>query len=213
LQGHGERNALIFDLGGRTLVVSIMTIEDGKCYIKATCWSIYMGGENFDSIMIDHFVDDFEPKYKDLETNKSAVRRLQTACERAKCALSYSPETSIEIDSLFEGINLNKTITRTKFEELNKGLVITMMDHVTTCLRDAKMDKSQIHDLVLIGGSTQIPMVQEMLQDFFNGKKLYMSINPDEAVAYGAAVQAAILTGVVTSEEVQDLWVLGQLEE
>jgi L1 cell adhesion molecule like protein len=201
LQGHGERNVLTFDLGGRTLVVSIITVEDGKCYVKDKCWSINLGGENFDNIMVDHFVEDLEPKYKkNFETNNRAVRRLHAACERAKCALSYSPDTSIEVDSLFEGFNFKTSITRTKFEDLNKDLVITIMDHVTTCLQDAKMDQSQIHDIVLIGGSAQIPMVQKQLQDFFNGKDLYKSINPDEAVAYGAAVQAAILTGVGTSE-------------
>ncbi|MCP5809755.1 Hsp70 family protein, partial [Klebsiella pneumoniae] len=155
-----------------------------------------------------HFVQEFKRKYKkDLATNKRALRRLRTACERAKRTLSSSTQASIEIDSLFEGIDFYTSITRARFEELNADLFRSTMEPVEKSLRDAKMDKAQIHDIVLVGGSTRIPKVQKLLQDFFNGKELNKSINPDEAVAYGAAVQAAILHGD-KSEEVQDLLLL-----
>jgi L1 cell adhesion molecule like protein len=158
--------------------------------------------------MVNHFVQEFKRKYKkDLTSNKRAVRRLRTACERAKRTLSSSTQASIEIDSLFEGIDFYTSITRARFEELNADLFRSTMEPVEKSLRDAKMDKAQIHDIVLVGGSTRIPKVQKLLQDFFNGKELNKSINPDEAVAYGAAVQAAILAGD-KSEEVQDLLLL-----
>lgn len=158
--------------------------------------------------MVNHFAQEFKRKYKkDLTTNKRALRRLRTACEKAKRILSSSSQTSIEIDSLFEGIDFYTSITRARFEELNADLFRSTMEPVEKSLRDAKMDKAQIHDIVLVGGSTRIPRVQKLLQDFFNGKELNKSINPDEAVAYGAAVQAAILHGD-KSEEVQDLLLL-----
>merc|ERR1719402_369173 len=158
--------------------------------------------------MVDHFVNEFKRKHKkDLAGNKRALRRLRTACERAKRTLSASAQASIEIDSLFEGIDFYTSITRARFEELNADLFRGTMDPVEKSLRDAKMDKSDIHEIVLVGGSTRIPKIQKLLQDFFNGKDLNKSINPDEAVAYGAAVQAAILCGD-KSEEVQDLLLL-----
>jgi L1 cell adhesion molecule like protein len=206
LQGHGERNVLIFDLGGRTLDVSILTIEDGKYEVKTTAGNTHLGGEDFDNKMVKHFVQIFRRKYqKDLKTNMRALRRLRAACEQAKCALSHSTEVSIDIDSLFEGIDFNLSITRTTFEQLNKDLFRSTMEAVKKSLQDAKMDKSQIHYIVLIGGSTRIPKVQKLLQDFFNGKELYKSSKPDETVAYGAAVQAAFLTGVGRSEDVHNL--------
>lgn len=208
LQGHGERNVLIFDLGGGTFDVSILTIEDGIFEVKSTAGDTHLGGEDFDNRMVNHFVQEFKRKYKkDLTSNKRAVRRLRTACERAKRTLSSSTQASIEIDSLFEGIDFYTSITRARFEELNADLFRSTMEPVEKSLRDAKMDKAQIHDIVLVGGSTRIPKVQKLLQDFFNGKELNKSINPDEAVAYGAAVQAAILAGD-KSEEVQDLLLL-----
>jgi L1 cell adhesion molecule like protein len=209
LQGHGERNVLIFYLGCRTFDVSILTIEDGKWKFKAPVWRTDLGGEDFDNSMVNHFVQEFKRKYKmDLKTDKRAVRRLRAACERAKCTLSDVTEASIKIDSLFEGMDINIPITRAKFEVLNADLFRSTMEPVKKSLQDAKMSKAQIHDIVLIGGSTRIPKVQTLLQDFFNGKELYKSIKPDEAVAYGAAVQAAILAGVGKSEEVQDLlWI------
>jgi len=167
-----------------------------------------LGGEDFDNRMVTHFVQEFKRKYKkDLTTNKRALRRLRTACERAKRTLSSSTQASIEIDSLFDGIDFYTSITRARFEELNADLFRGTLEPVEKSLRDAKMDKAQIHDIVLVGGSTRIPKIQKLLQDFFNGKELNKSINPDEAVAYGAAVQAAILHGD-KSEEVQDLLLL-----
>ncbi|VDM39102.1 unnamed protein product [Toxocara canis] len=207
-KGHGERNVLIFDLGGGTFDVSILTIEDGIFEVKSTAGDTHLGGEDFDNRMVNHFVAEFKRKHKkDLSTNPRALRRLRTACERAKRTLSSSSQASIEIDSLFEGIDFYTNITRARFEELCADLFRSTMDPVEKALRDAKMDKSQMHDIVLVGGSTRIPKVQKLLSDFFSGKELNKSINPDEAVAYGAAVQAAILSGD-KSEAVQDLLLL-----
>ncbi|PIM96271.1 Heat shock protein 70, partial [Candidatus Hodgkinia cicadicola] len=206
-KGTGERNVLIFDLGGGTFDVSILTIEDGIFEVKSTAGDTHLGGEDFDNRMVNHFVQEFKRKYKkDLAQNKRALRRLRTACERAKRTLSSSTQASIEIDSLYEGIDFYTSITRARFEELNADLFRSTMEPVEKSLRDAKMDKAQIHDIVLVGGSTRIPKVQKLLQDFFNGKELNKSINPDEAVAYGAAVQAAIICG--DKSEVQDLLLL-----
>ncbi|XP_059487471.1 heat shock 70 kDa protein cognate 4 [Neocloeon triangulifer] len=207
-KGQGERHVLIFDLGGGTFDVSILTIEDGIFEVKSTAGDTHLGGEDFDNRMVNHFVQEFKRKYKkDLTTNKRALRRLRTACERAKRTLSSSTQASIEIDSLFEGIDFYTSITRARFEELCADLFRSTLEPVEKSLRDAKMDKAQINDIVLVGGSTRIPKIQKLLQDFFNGKELNKSINPDEAVAYGAAVQAAILAGD-KSEAVQDLLLL-----
>lgn len=204
----GERNVLIFDLGGGTFDVSILSIDDGIFEVKSTAGDTHLGGEDFDNRLVNHFAQEFKRKHKkDLTTNKRALRRLRTACERAKRTLSSSTQASIEIDSLFEGTDFYTSITRARFEELNADLFRSTMEPVEKAIRDAKMDKSSIHDIVLVGGSTRIPKVQKLLQDFFNGKELNKSINPDEAVAYGAAVQAAILHGD-KSEEVQDLLLL-----
>jgi len=203
-----ERNVLIFDLGGGTFDVSILTIEEGIFEVKSTAGDTHLGGEDFDNRMVTHFVQEFKRKNgKDLSDNKRGLRRLRTACERAKRTLSSSSQASIEIDSLHEGIDFYSTITRARFEELNADLFRSTLEPVEKALRDAKMDKSQIHEIVLVGGSTRIPKVQKLLQDLFNGKELNKSINPDEAVAYGAAVQAAILTGD-KSEDVKDLLLL-----
>uniref|UniRef100_A0A4W5QXQ0 Heat shock protein family A (Hsp70) member 8 n=1 Tax=Hucho hucho TaxID=62062 RepID=A0A4W5QXQ0_9TELE len=203
-----ERNVLIFDLGGGTFDVSILTIEDGIFEVKSTAGDTHLGGEDFDNRMVNHFISEFKRKYKkDISDNKRAVRRLRTACERAKRTLSSSTQASIEIDSLYEGVDFYTSITRARFEELNADLFRGTLDPVEKSLRDAKMDKAQVHDIVLVGGSTRIPKIQKLLQDFFNGKELNKSINPDEAVAYGAAVQAAILSGD-KSENVQDLLLL-----
>ena len=204
----GERNVLIFDLGGGTFDVSILTIEDGIFEVKSTAGDTHLGGEDFDNRMVNFFVQEFKRKHKkDLSTNKRALRRLRTACERAKRTLSSSSQASIEIDSLMEGIDFYTSITRARFEEMNADLFRGTLEPVEKALRDAKMDKGGIHDIVLVGGSTRIPKIQKLLQDFFNGKELNKSINPDEAVAYGAAVQAAILHGD-KSEAVQDLLLL-----
>ncbi|ROT61785.1 heat shock protein 70 [Penaeus vannamei] len=195
----GERNVLIFDLGGGTFDVSILTIEDGIFEVKSTAGDTHLGGEDFDNRMVNHFIQEFKRKYKkDPSENKRSLRRLRTACERAKRTLSSSTQASVEIDSLFEGIDFYTSITRARFEELCADLFRGTLEPVEKSLRDAKMDKAQIHDIVLI---------QKLLQDFFNGKELNKSINPDEAVAYGAAVQAAILCGD-KSEAVQDLLLL-----
>ena len=204
----GERNVLIFDLGGGTFDVSILTIEDGIFEVKSTAGDTHLGGEDFDNRMVNHFIQEFKRKYKkDPSENKRALRRLRTACERAKRTLSASAQASIEIDSLYEGIDFYTSVTRARFEELCGDLFRGTLEPVEKSLRDAKMDKAQIHDIVLVGGSTRIPKIQKLLQDFFNGKELNKSINPDEAVAYGAAVQAAILCGD-KSEAVQDLLLL-----
>merc|ERR1711962_209471 len=203
-----ERNVLIFDLGGGTFDVSILSIEDGIFEVKSTAGDTHLGGEDFDNRLVEHFIKEFQRKHKkDISQNKRAIRRLRTACERAKRTLSASAQANIEIDSLFEGDDFYTSITRARFEELCSDLFRGTLQPVEKALRDAKMDKSSIHDIVLVGGSTRIPKVQKLLQDFFNSKDLNKSINPDEAVAYGAAVQAAILTGD-TSEAVSDLLLL-----
>ncbi|CAB4058133.1 HSPA1s [Lepeophtheirus salmonis] len=203
-----ESNVLIFDLGGGTFDVSILTIEDGIFEVKSTAGDTHLGGEDFDNRMVSHFVNEFKRKHKkDIKGNKRAVRRLRTACERAKRTLSASAQANIEIDSLFEGVDFYTSITRARFEELCSDLFKGTLAPVEQAMRDAKMDKSAINDLVLVGGSTRIPKIQKLLQDFFNGKELNKSINPDEAVAYGAAVQAAILTGE-NHESVSDLLLL-----
>jgi len=207
-KGAAECNVLIFDLGGGTFDVSILTIEEGIFEVKSTAGDTHLGGEDFDNRMVDHFVNEFKRKHKkDMKGNKRALRRLRTACERAKRTLSASAQANIEIDSLFEGVDFYTSITRARFEELCSDLFKGTLEPVEKAMRDAKMDKSSINDIVLVGGSTRIPKVQKLLQDFFNGKELNKSINPDEAVAYGAAVQAAILTGD-QSEAVSDLLLL-----
>ena len=207
-QSSSERNVLIFDLGGGTFDVSLLTIEEGIFEVKATAGDTHLGGEDFDNRLVNHFVQEFKRKNKkDITGNPRSMRRLRTACERAKRTLSSSTQTSIEIDSLFEGIDFFSSITRARFEELCMDLFRGTMDPVEKCLRDSKMSKTQVHDVVLVGGSTRIPKVQSLLSDFFNGKEPSKSINPDEAVAYGAAVQAAILSGNGSSKT-EDLLLL-----
>merc|ERR1711975_75368 len=207
-KGSAECNVLIFDLGGGTFDVSILTIEEGIFEVKSTAGDTHLGGEDFDNRMVDHFVAEFKRKQKkDIKGNKRALRRLRTACERAKRTLSASAQANIEIDSLFEGIDFYTSITRARFEELCSDLFKGTLEPVEKAMRDAKFDKSSINDVVLVGGSTRIPKIQKLLQDFFNGKELNRSINPDEAVAYGAAVQAAILTGD-TSDTIGDVLLL-----
>ncbi|XP_055374565.1 major heat shock 70 kDa protein Ba-like isoform X1 [Condylostylus longicornis] len=202
----GEKNVLIFDLGGGTFDVSILTIDEGSLFeVRATAGDTHLGGEDFDNRLVNHFAEEFKRKYKkDLRSNPRALRRLRTAAERAKRTLSSSTEASIEIDALFEGVDFYTKISRARFEELCADLFRSTLHPVEKALNDAKMDKSQIHDIVLVGGSTRIPKVQNLLQQFFNGKSLNLSINPDEAVAYGAAIQAAILTGSKDSK-IQDV--------
>lgn len=206
--GGGERNVLIFDLGGGTFDVSILTIEDGIFEVKSTRGDTHLGGEDFDNRMVDFFKKEFLKKYKkDISSNKRAMRRLRTACERAKRTLSSSHQANIEIDSLYEGIDYYTSFSRAKFEKENDDLFRSTTEPVEKALKDAKLTKSDIHEIVLVGGSTRIPKIQELLKTTFNGKELNKSINPDEAVAYGAAVQAAILHGD-KSEAVSDLLLL-----
>ncbi|XP_013110577.2 heat shock protein 70 [Stomoxys calcitrans] len=202
----GERNVLIFDLGGGTFDVSILTIDEGSLFeVRATAGDTHLGGEDFDNRLVTHLAEEFKRKYKkDLRSNPRALRRLRTAAERAKRTLSSSSEATIEIDALFEGQDFYTKISRARFEELCADLFRQTLQPVEKALNDAKMDKSDIHDIVLVGGSTRIPKVQNLLQQFFCGKSLNLSINPDEAVAYGAAIQAAILSGDKSSA-IQDV--------
>ncbi|KAH8770125.1 heat shock protein [Diaporthe sp. PMI_573] len=205
----GERNVLIFDLGGGTFDVSLLTIEEGIFEVKSTAGDTHLGGEDFDNRLVNHFVNEFKRKHKkDLSTNARALRRLRTACERAKRTLSSSAQTSIEIDSLFEGIDFYTSITRARFEELCQDLFRSTLQPVDRVLTDAKIDKSQVHEIVLVGGSTRIPRIQKLITDYFNGKEPNKSINPDEAVAYGAAVQAAILSGDTSSKSTNEILLL-----
>ena len=208
-KGSGEKNVLIFDLGGGTFDVSLLTIEDGIFEVKATAGDTHLGGEDFDSRMVNHFVQEFKRKNKgmDLSSNPRSLRRLRTACERAKRTLSSQAQASIEIDALFEGIDFYTSITRALFENLCQDLFKGCLNPVEKVLRDSKIDKRSVHEVVLVGGSTRIPKIQQLLKDFFNGKEPAKSINPDEAVAYGAAVQAAILEGK-SDEKLDDLLLL-----
>ncbi|KAK8465415.1 hypothetical protein PHAVU_009G076700 [Phaseolus vulgaris] len=191
----GERNIFIFDLGGGTFDVSLLTIKGDVFKVKATAGDTHLGGEDMDNRMVKYFVEEFKRKNKvDINGNRRALRRLRTACERAKRTLSYAVDTTIEIDALSGSIDFCSSITRARFEELNLDLFKRCMETVDMCLVDSKMDKSDVDDVVLVGGSSRIPKVQQLLQDYFKGKELCMSINPDEAVAYGAAIQAALLT-------------------
>ena len=204
-----EKNVLIFDLGGGTFDVSLLTIEEGIFEVKATAGDTHLGGEDFDNRMVDYFLTDFKRKHrKDMSSNQRSLRRLRTACERAKRTLSSSTQAHIEIDSLFDGIDYNATITRARFEDLCLDQFKKCMDPVEKVLRDAKTSKGAVDEIVLVGGSTRIPKVQAMLSEFFNGKEPCKSINPDEAVAYGATVQAAILSGQDKSEKLSELLLL-----
>jgi len=205
----GERNVLIYDMGGGTFDVSLLTIEDGIFEVKATAGDTHLGGEDFDNRIVDFCMQDFKRKNrgKDLAGNNRALRRLRTQCERAKRTLSASTQATIEIDSLFDGIDYSCSLSRARFEELNMDYFRNSMGPVEKTLRDSGIDKRNVHEVVMVGGSTRIPKVQQLIQEFFNGKEPCRSINPDEAVAFGAAVQAAILTGEGSSQ-VQDLLLL-----
>ncbi|CAF1020198.1 unnamed protein product [Adineta steineri] len=199
-----ERNILVFDLGSGNINVSVLKIEQGIIEVKSVVGDTHLGGEDFDNRIVTHFVQEFKRKNnKDISRNKRALCRLRTACERAKRTLSSSSQASIEINSLHEDTDFYTTITRAYFEELCADLFRSTLEPVEKALRDAKMDKASMHEIVLVGGSTHIPKIQKLLQDFFNGKELNRSINPDEAVARGAAIRAAVLTGD-QSEEVKN---------
>jgi L1 cell adhesion molecule like protein len=203
-----ERNIIIFDMGGGTHDVSLLQLDGGLFEVKATAGNSHLGGEDIDNRILDHVIQDFKRKHKkDISDNARAVKRVKTAAERAKRVLSSSTSTTIELDSLYEGIDYQMTLTRARFEELCMDLFRQAMDPVEQVLRDAKMSKGEIDEVVLVGGTTRIPKVQQLLSDFFNGKELCKSLNPDECVAYGAAVQAAVITGQ-GNESTKDLLLL-----
>lgn len=200
-----EKNVLIFDLGGGTFDVSLLSIDEGIFEVKATAGDTHLGGEDFDNILMKYFIDEFKRKHKiNINENKRSLRRLKTACEKAKRTLSSSSTASIELESLCEGIDFFTSITKARFESLCMNLFQQCINPVTKVLQDAGISKSNVHEIVLVGGSTRIPKIQELLSSFFNGKELNKGINPDEAVAYGAAVQAAILSGGTTEGDKAD---------
>ena len=204
----GERNILIADIGGGTTDFSILTIEDSVFEVKATAGDTFLGGSDFDNKLLDYFTEEFKRKHKkDLTENKRAVRRLRTACETAKRTLSSASVANVEIDSLYDGVDFSSTITRAKFENLCDDLCKKTMVFLDQVIEDSKVSKDRIHEIVLVGGTTRIPRIQQLLSEYFNGKELCKSINPDECVAYGAAVQAALLTGN-GDEKIQDLLLL-----
>jgi len=202
-----EKTVLIFDLGGGTFDVSLLSIDDGIFEVKATAGDTHLGGEDFDNIMMKYFIDEFKRKNKtdtDVSENKRAMRRLKIACERAKRTLSSSSTASVELESFHEGHDYFTSITKARFESLCMNLFQKCISPVTKVLQDAGVSKSAVDEIVLVGGSTRIPKVQELLSSFFNGKTLNKGINPDEAVAYGAAVQAAILSGGTSGNDKAD---------
>ncbi|PSN69559.1 heat shock protein-like protein [Corynespora cassiicola Philippines] len=204
-----ERNVLIYDLGGGTFDVSLLHIQGGVFTVKATAGDTHLGGQDFDTNLLDHFKKEFQKKTKkDISGDARALRRLRTACERAKRTLSNATQTTVEIDSLFDGEDFNSSITRARFEDLNAKAFNGTIQPVEQVLKDANIPKDKVDEIVLVGGSTRIPKIQKLLSDFFGGKKLEKSINPDEAVAYGAAVQAGILSGKATSADTADLLLL-----
>ena len=192
-----EENVLIFDLGGGTFDVSLLSLEDGLFEVKATNGNTHLGGEDFDNRLVEYCAGEFRRKTSiDIKGNAKALRRVRASCEKAKRALSAATQATVDIDALMEGEDLNVVITRSKFEDLCMDLFKKCMPPLENVIKDAKMSKSQIDEVVLVGGSTRIPKIQSMVQEFFNGKEPNKGINPDEAVAYGAAVQAAIMTNV-----------------
>ena len=191
----GEKNVLIFDCGGGTHDLSVLTLDDGVFEVKATAGDVHLGGEDFDNTLVDYCAVEFKKKTKiDITSNSKALRRLRTSCERAKRTLSSATQATIEVDGLAEGNDFSTTLTRAKFESLCEPFFRRCMAPLDGLLKDAKMSKEQIHEIVMVGGSSRIPKIREMLTSYFNGKKLNDSVNPDEAVAFGAAVQAHILT-------------------
>jgi L1 cell adhesion molecule like protein len=204
----GEMNIVIFDFGGGTHDVSLLTIEEGVFEVKATGGNTHLGGEDIDNRLVDHFCQEFKRKHgKDLRSSPRAIRRLRTACERAKRTLSTATQAAVEVDQLYEGIDFYTSMTRARFEEINMDIFRSTIEPLDRVLRDAKVDKASVNEVVLVGGSTRIPKVQELVREYFHGKEPNRSVNPDEAVAYGAAVQAAILTGQAGAKA-QDLLLL-----
>jgi len=199
-----EQNVLIFDLGGGTFDVSLLTIDEGVFEVMATAGDTHLGGEDFDNILVDYCVKQFKNKNKgcgDMKKSARSMRRLRTQCEQAKRTLSSAVRATIEVDSLFEGIDMTLKITRAKFEQLCNEKFRDCLDPCRRVLQDAKISKNEVNEVVLVGGSTRIPKIQSLLSQFFNGKDLNKSINPDEAVAWGAAVQAAVLTDNIDQDK------------
>ncbi|AFR92468.1 hsp75-like protein [Cryptococcus neoformans] len=203
-----ERNVLIFDLGGGTFDVSLLTIQGKVFSVKATAGDTHLGGEDFDNNLLEHFKAEFKRKTKlDISDDARALRRLRSACERAKRTLSSVTQTTVEVDSLYQGTDFSSNITRARFEEINAVAFKSTVDPVEKVLKDSKIPAAKVDDIVLVGGSTRIPKIQSLVSEYFGGRQLNKSINPDEAVAYGAAVQAAVLTGQ-TSDKTADLLLL-----
>jgi len=197
-KGSGERNILVFDIGGGTVDVAVLKMCDGIFEVKATAGDSHLGGDDFDTRIVNFCVQDFKRKNRglDMSENKKSLRRLRTQCERAKCILSASTTTSIEIDGIFDGVDFSASLSRARFEEMNIDYFRKAIALVEKTLSDSGLDKDDVDDVLLVGGSTRIPKVQKMIQELFNGKAPCKSINPDEAVAHGATIQAAILTGL-----------------
>lgn len=192
----GEKNILVFDLGGGTFDVSLLTIDNGVFEVVATNGDTHLGGEDFDQRVMEHFIKVFKKKNgKDLRSDNRAVQKLRREVEKAKRGLSSGHSVRVEVESIFEGVDFSETLTRAKFEELNMDLFRSTMKPVQKVIEDADIKKSDIHEVVLVGGSTRIPKIQQLVKEFFNGKEPSRGINPDEAVAYGAAVQAGVLGG------------------
>ncbi len=201
-KGQGERNIMVFDCGGGTHDVSLITIDDGVFEVKATAGDTHLGGEDFDNRIVEWASSEFKRKSRiDISKNNRALRRLRTACERAKRVLSSANQATIEIDALADGEDLNLTLTRAKFELLCEEDFKRCMVPVKQVLTDSKVPKDQVHEIVMVGGSSRIPRIRQLVSDFFNGKKLNDGVHPDEAVAYGAAVQAHILTAGQTVQD------------
>merc|ERR1719498_567870 len=208
-QSKGEKNVLVYDLGGGTFDVTLLSIDEGVFEVKATAGDTHLGGEDFDQRLMAHFAKTFQRKTKlDISEDKRAMQRLRRACEGLKRSLSTQTSATIELEALKDGVDLRESMSRARFEEINMDLFQKTMKPVEQVLADAKVSKGEVHEVVLVGGSTRIPKIQSMLSDFFGGKEPCKSINPDEAVAYGATVQAAILSGQDQSEKLQDLLLL-----
>merc|ERR1712203_87442 len=200
-----EKNILVYDLGGGTFDVSLLTIDNGVFEVVATNGDTHLGGEDFDQRVMAHFIKIFQKKNsKDMTKDKRAIQKLRREVEKAKRALSSTHQARVEIEALFDGIDFSETLTRARFEELCSDLFKNTLGPVKQALEDSGLKKNQVDEIVLVGGSTRIPKVQQLIKDFFNGKEPNRGINPDEAVAYGAAVQAGILSG----EGGQDLLLL-----
>lgn len=205
LDKQAEKNILVYDLGGGTFDVSLLTIDNGVFEVVATSGDTHLGGEDFDQRLMTHFAEKFKKTHgDDMTKDKKAMQKLRKEVEKAKRALSSTPSVQVRVESIFNGKDLDDSLSRSKFEQLNSDLFQKTLKPVQDVLSDSKMSKSEIHEIVLVGGSTRIPKIQSLIKDFFNGKEPSRGINPDEAVAYGAAVQAGILSG----EGGQDLLLL-----